>query len=113
MTTFDFHNKTFFLIKNSEDGKVDSDTKFEYQQKGDLVTADYYGGTIVYGKIIAKLAGNQLDMLYQCLTSDGELKAGKAIANISVTKQGKIKLELKWKWIGGKEGSGVSEYLEQ
>ena len=112
MKNIDFNNKTFSLITNSENGEVDETTIFEYEQKGDLVTANYYGGTIKYGKIIAVLKDDKLDMLYQCLTVDNELKAGKAIAHIIVTPEDKIRLKLHWHWLDDENLSGISEYLE-
>ncbi len=112
MTVFNFNNKTFSLIENSENGKVNSETIFKYKQKGNLVTADYCGGTIKYGKIIAHLEDDTLDMLYQCITTENELKAGKAVAQISLTKERKIKLALNWEWLGNKNEGGVSEYIE-
>ena len=77
MDSFNLNNKRFALIQNSENGIVDSETVFEYKQEEYLVTADYFGGAIKYGKIIAELRGDQLHMLYQCLTTDKQLKAGK------------------------------------
>lgn len=112
MATIDFHNKTFSLLENTANGKVSSETIFKYQQDGNLVTADYYGGTIRYGKIIAVLEGEQLNMLYQCLTTENELKAGKAIAAISLTENNKIRLQLHWSWLGETNHEGFSEYLE-
>lgn len=112
MRTIDFNNKTFSLIDNSENGKVNSETIFKYKQDGNLVTADYSGGSIIYGKIIAKLHENQLTMLYQCLTQDNELKAGKAVAEIRFTDENKINLKLNWEWLGDKNEKGVSEYME-
>lgn len=106
------HGKTFVLVENTENGKVNQETRFDYQQEGDLVTADYYGGTIKYGKIIAKRTAQQLDMRYQCLTTDGELKAGKAIAQIELDKHGKIRLKLNWQWLDKADESGISEYVE-
>ncbi len=112
MQQFDFNNKTFSLIENSEKGKVNSDTIFKYKQDGDVVTADYYGGSVKYGKIIAHLKDDELDMLYQCITTENELKAGKAIAKISLTKDHKIKLVLNWQWLNKEQETGVSEYIE-
>lgn len=109
---YDFNNKTFSLVKNSEKGTVDTETIFEYKQNGQLVTADYFGGTILYGKIIAKLIDEQLEMLYQCITTKNELKAGKAIAQISLNENNKLKLKLSWEWLDNKEEKGVSEYIE-
>ena len=112
MTEFNFNNKTFSLLENTKNGKVNSETIFKYKQEGNLVTANYYGGSIKYGKIIANLKNNKLDMLYQCITTENELKAGKAIAKISLTEDNKIKLELNWEWLGEKNKSGISEYIE-
>jgi hypothetical protein len=77
-----------------------------------LVTADYQGGSIRYGKIIARLEAEKLNMLYQCITVENELKAGKAIAEIKTTKDGKIRLLLDWEWLGDETGKGKSEYVE-
>ena len=112
MSKFSFDNKRFALIQNSESGQVNSETIFEYKQQDNLVTADYFGGTIKYGKIIADLKNDELNMLYQCLTTDNQLKAGKAIAKISLTENAKIKLCLNWEWLTNGNEKGVSEYIE-
>ena len=112
MGKIDFNNKTFSLLENSQEGKVNSNTIFEYKQEGNLVTADYYGGTIQYGKIIAKLKDKQLDMLYQCITTEGELKAGKAIADITINSNKKLELSLQWEWLNGSKERGTSYYVE-
>lgn len=112
MSTYNFQNKTFALVHNSQAGQVDSEVLFHYQQEGDLVTANYSGGTIRYGKIIALLRGDQLDMRYQCLTTTDELRAGKAIAHISKDEAGKIRLKLDWKWLDEHGQTGTSEYIE-
>ena len=112
MKKFNFNKKAFALLQNTEGGQVNAETVFKYKQKGDLVTADYSGGTVLYGKIIALLEGNTLNMLYQCVTTDNELKAGKAIAHISVTKESKIKLSLNWEWLNDNNTKGQSEYIE-
>ena len=112
MTEFDFNSKTFLLVQNTDNGQVNSETIFKYKQDGNLVTADYFGGSVKYGKIIADLQGDKLNMLYQCMTTENELKAGKAIANITLTDQGKIKLTLNWQWLTNENEKGQSEYIE-
>lgn len=79
MNEINFNNKKFVFLENSESGQVDSETIFKYKQEGKLVTADYFGGSIIYGKIIDQPTGNQLDMLYQCLTTDDHLKQEKRL----------------------------------
>ena len=112
MPKFNFNNKKFVLIQNSESGQVNQETVFNYKQDGDLVSADYFGGTIRYGKIIAILEDDELNMLYQCLTTNNELKAGKALAKLSLTVTGKIKMSLQWEWLGDGNEKGTSEYIE-
>ncbi|QOD59343.1 hypothetical protein H9I45_08125 [Polaribacter haliotis] len=112
MDEFNFNNKVFHLIENSKSGKVNSETVFNYQQKGNIVTADYNGGTIKYGKIIATLDKDILNMMYQCVTSENELKAGKATAKVSFKKENKIHLKLNWQWLNDNQEKGVSEYIE-
>lgn len=77
-----------------------------------MVSAEYFGGTIKYGKIIADLKDDKLNMLYQCLTTDNQLKAGKALAQITLTENGKIKLSLDWEWLTNGNDKGKSEYIE-
>ncbi len=112
MEKFDFNNRKFALVQNSDNGQVNHETIFEYRQDGNLVTADYFGGTIRYGKIIAELQGDKLNMLYQCLTVENQLKAGRAVAQISLTSEGKMKLSLDWEWLTNGSEKGKSEYLE-
>jgi hypothetical protein len=112
MKKFNFNKKTFVLLQNTEGGQVNAETLFKYKQKGNLVTADYAGGSVIYGKIIAHLEGDTLNMLYQCLTTDNQLKAGKAIAKASWTNEGKIHLSLNWEWLNESQTKGQSEYIE-
>ncbi|MFK7811611.1 MAG: hypothetical protein AB8B59_03900 [Maribacter sp.] len=112
MSEINFSNKSFSLVENSINGSVTSNTIFEFQQEGNLVTADYHGGDIKYGKIIAQLKNDTLHMLYQCLTEEDELKAGKAIAQVSLNEKNKIKLMLDWEWLGEAKQKGNSEYIE-
>ena len=51
-------------------------------------------------------------MMYQCITSENELKAGKAIAKVRFTKENKIHLKLNWQWLNDNQEKGISEYIE-
>ena len=51
-------------------------------------------------------------MLYQCLTMDNELKAGKALAKITLNKHNKMRLKLDWQWLTAEGTTGTSEYVE-
>jgi len=110
---YNFNNKIFALLANSNNGEASAETTFEFSQDGDLVTADYFGGTILYGKIITILKGDQLHMSYQSVTNDHKFDSGKAIADIEHDQLGKIKLSLQWEWLNGSGETGVSEYIEK
>lgn len=108
---YNFNNKKFQLLENSENGETSSETIFYYKQNKNIVTADYRGATILYGKIIAVLKNDLLNMVYQCVTINEELKVGKAVAKISKVNK-KIKLSLDWEWLDNTGSKGQSQYLE-
>lgn len=112
MEPIDLDNTVFGLVENSAAGTVNADTLFHYHQNGDLVTADYSGGTIRHGRIIAKRNGHELSMLYQCITTDGQLKAGRAMALIGRNAEMSITLDLEWEWLTDAGVKGRSRYVE-
>ncbi len=112
MSNYNFNNKVFLLVQNTDNGKVNSETVFKYKQDGNLVTADFSGGSVRYGKIIAFYEGDKLNMIYQMITIENDLKSGQAVAKISMTEAGKIKLNLNWQWLTTSNEKGQSEYIE-
>lgn len=113
MNTFNLNNKKFHLVQNSSSGQVDQRTEFHFKQEDDLVSAEYFGGSIQLGKILATFRKNDLlDMRYHCITTDDEFKCGKALAKVSLNEQGKICLDLDWEWIGDEQTQGRSAYVE-
>ena len=113
MEKVNFDGKRFGLLSNSKDGEVSTETTFEYKQNDGLVTAEYSGGKILHGRIIARqIANGNLKMVYNCLTADGELKSGKADAEVSIDNTGKVRLDLQWQWLDGDGETGRSTYLE-
>lgn len=105
--------KIFTLLKNSTTGEADESTIFEYNQDEELVTAEYKGGNIRYGKVIGKITGDELEMIYQCITNKGELKCGKSKGVVKFTEKGKMKLEFEWGWLNEGQFTGRSEYIEK
>jgi len=107
-----FNDKTFRLLDNSANGIANKETVFKYKQVDDLVSGDYFGGEIYLGNIMGVVEGATLNMVYQCITAEKELKAGEAKAEISFTDKGKMKLKVDWRWLNGEQSQGVSEYIE-
>jgi hypothetical protein len=104
-----YDKRIFKSVKNSETGEVSGETTFYYHQTGDLVWAEYAGGEIVFGSLIAKvLADSSLEMRYQHLNSKGELMTGKCVSAPEILENGKICLHEKWQWTSGDFSKGES-----
>ncbi len=109
---FDLNNRKFRLIENGQKGEVSGETIFLFYQDKNIVRADYFGGTIASGHILALINDDKMEMVYHCITIDNETKVGKASATIFVDDAKKINLLLNWKWISGADGKGSSHYIE-
>ncbi len=106
------NNKKFVTAEN-KNGLSSDETIFHYFQNGTTITANYKGGAIKEGLIIGKQIQNaEIELLYQCLTTEGQLKAGEAKGSIVKTPNGKLKLNFDWTWLNGDLSGGKSEYIE-
>lgn len=109
MNKVNYDSRIFKSVANSETGEVSSETTFYYHQKNDLVWANYEGGEIVFGQLIAKVfADNLLEMCYQHLNKQGELMTGKCVSKPEIMENGKIRLHEKWQWTTGDFSDGES-----
>ncbi len=104
-----YDGKEFSSMGNSGTGEVSSETIFHYHQKDDLVWAEYKGGEIVFGTLVARCDDNgKLDMRYQHLNKNGELMTGKCVSTPEILEDGRIRLREKWQWTSGDESKGES-----
>ncbi len=109
MFKLNYDNRVFKSVQNSETGEVSSETTFYYHQKESLIWAEYSGGEIVFGNLIAKvLDDDSLEMRYQHLNAKGELMTGKCLSKPEITPNGKIRLFEQWQWTSGDFSSGES-----
>lgn len=107
--TISYDTKRFASVANSENGEVSGETIFHYHQSGNIVWADYAGGEIVRGMLIATVSeGGVLDMRYQHVNVRSELMTGKCISTPEVLADGRIRLHEKWQWTSGDLTSGES-----
>lgn len=110
-TEFSVDDRFFTAIENSESGEVSDKTIFCYHQKGDVIWADYSGGSIVKGVLIGKIdAGHNLHFNYQHINSAGELKMGTCDSEPAI-ENGKLRFYEQWKWTDGEEGTSIIEEL--
>lgn len=86
-----------------------AETIFYYHQEGDVVWAEYSGGDIVRGSLIAKCdARGNLDMRYQHINRKRELMTGICVSKPEVLPDGRIRLHEKWQWTSGDRSTGES-----
>ena len=110
---FDLEGKIFKSISNTTNGEVNDETLFHYHQNGNTVWADYKGGKITKGHLIAKvLKDGKLDMRYHHINTMGELMVGKCISTPEIDPEGKLKFNENWQWLSGDNSSGYSEIIE-
>lgn len=113
MTTFNLNQKRFRPVANSKEGEVNETTIFDYTEYNGIIRATYQGGTIQSGHILAQWqSDNRISMLYHCLTTANQLKAGKAIAILSKGSDGLMEMDLVWEWLEEGAGKGLSKYKE-
>ncbi len=112
MENFDLDNKRFVTAQNSQ-GLSSNETTFHYHQQKEIITATYEGGSIQKGFIVGKQTGmNQIKLLYNCVTTEGKLLAGESSGMVSKNAEGRLQINLDWKWLNGDQSGGKSEYIE-
>ena len=105
-------NKKFIATLN-DSGLSSNETLFRYSQEEDVITGRYSGGEILEGNVVGKkITDTGIELLFQCLTVDGELKCGESIGQISEDDEGRLRLYFDWKWLNGDGSGGTSVYIE-
>ncbi len=113
MSTINYNNRRFRSASNSANGEVSAATVFEYHQDGALVWAEYRGGSIVFGTLIATVdAQDCLDMRYQHVNAAGELMTGRCHSTPELLPDGRLRLHERWQWTCG-DGSTGESVLEE
>lgn len=109
MKNINYNGKRFKSIQTSGNGEVNEETIFTCYQQGNMVWADYSGGEIIKGHLIAKVdeAGN-LDMRYHHMNKNGEVMTGICKSRPEVLENGKIRLHEEWEWTCKDRSKGQS-----
>ncbi|MDQ0651596.1 hypothetical protein [Pseudomonas cedrina] len=106
-------NNRRFAVANNTQGLSGVDTVFHYQVDGDAITSTYQGGRIRLGTQVGRVTGpDNIELLFQCLTQDGELLAGWSRGIVGVDAGGRTTLSFVWGWLSGASGGGTSRYVE-
>jgi hypothetical protein len=109
MADFNYNNRYFAGVSNSETGEVSSETIFHYRQQDNIVWATYEGGSIRFGTLVATMnADGCLDMRYQHVSQDNELCTGKCFSTPEILPDGRYRLHESWQWTSGDLSAGNS-----
>ena len=104
-----YENREFCSVRNTYAGDVGSETVFHYRQAGRMVWAEYSGGEILLGQLIANCDDDgNLDMRYQHINRRGELRTGKCRSTPEVLSDGRLRLHEKWEWRDDHRSCGES-----
>ena len=105
------NGKTFRATANSSHGTLNTETKMIFSEDPSEITAVYAGGTIRTGFVVGRRNGDfTIEMLYQCITVDGELKAGQATASFAQDPVSGETMHLNWQWLTGDREAGESDW---
>ncbi|MDY4303115.1 hypothetical protein SO486_24455 [Pseudomonas salmasensis] len=106
------HNRRFVVANNAQ-GVSGTGTVFHYQVEDGVISSTYQGGRIRLGTQVGRVAGaDTIELLYQCVTLDGELLAGWSRGTVGMDHAGRTTLSFVWGWLSGATGGGESSYVE-
>ncbi|PWI71740.1 hypothetical protein PCL_11834 [Purpureocillium lilacinum] len=106
-----YDGKTFRSTSNTANGEVGAETTFHYHQDGSIVWAEYAGGSVVRGSLVAVVVatqGDSLDMRYNHVNREGQLMTGRCVSRPEVLPDGRLRMHETWRWTSGDESSGES-----
>ena len=108
---FSVDGRLFTAVENSESGEVSDQTIFCYHQKGNVIWAEYSGGSVVKGFLVGTMDEKQcLHFTYQHINTAGELKAGSCDSEPQ-EENGRLRFYEKWQWTTGEAGNSIIEEI--
>lgn len=109
MSAINYHKKKFKIVSNSENGELSPNLIFTYEQRDNILSCCYFGGSVILGTILGVVhEDGVLEFSYQQINSENELKTGKCRSIPEVLEDGRIRLYEKWQWTNGDLSSGES-----
>ncbi|GKQ49079.1 hypothetical protein PSTH1771_22405 [Pseudomonas syringae pv. theae] len=106
-------NNRRFTVAGNAHGLSGAGTVFHYVVEEGAISGTYQGGRIRMGHQIGRVTSpDTLELLYHCLTTDGEILAGWSRGTVGVDQAGRTTLNFVWGWLSGADGGGESSYVE-
>ena len=109
----DYEGRVFASVANTANGDVGEETVFHYHQEGDLVWADYAGGSVRKGHLLGTVgADGGLTFTYHHVRDGGGQMTGECRSTLTVLPDGRYRLDENWRWTCG-DGSGGRSTIEE
>lgn len=106
-------NNRRFTVADNTHGLSGAGTVFHYQVEEGAISGTYQGGRIRIGHQVGRVTGaDTIELLFQCLTTEGEMLAGWSRGTVGVDRAGRTTLSFVWGWLSGATGGGESSYVE-
>jgi hypothetical protein len=106
-------NNRRFTVANNNQGLSGDGTIFLYHVVDDAIHGSYEGGRIRFGQQVGRVtAPDTIELLFQCVTVDGEMLAGWSRGKVGIDQNGRTTLSFVWGWLSGATGGGESSYVE-
>lgn len=99
--------RTLAGVANADAGEVDTDTRFEFEQDGDRISARYAGGAVETGYLLGTFDGRAWDVRYVQRNEAGETATGHSVGVATWLEDGRVRIEDEWEW-ESKPGRGES-----
>lgn len=103
--------RTLVGVANDEEGEVSGETRFNFEQDGERISASYSGGEIVDGYLVGTFDGSQWDIRYVQINDNNESATGHSVGDVELLDDGRVRVEDEWEW-ESKEGAGESSLEE-
>ncbi|RCX21490.1 hypothetical protein DFP94_102243 [Fontibacillus phaseoli] len=109
INSINYNGRIFRTVNNTDNGEVNRETIFKYFQNDNTVWADYSGGGIISGHLIALVDTNGcLDMRYHHINDKNEIMTGVCKSKPEILEDGKIRMHEEWEWTCKDRSKGKS-----
>lgn len=106
-------NNRRFTVAGNTHGLSGAGTVFHYLVEENAISGTYQGGRISMGHQVGRVTGaDTIELLFHCLTTEGELLSGWSRGTVGVDQAGRTTLSFVWGWLSGATGGGESSYVE-